>query len=101
MREEASRREPLSDVVRREPGTYTTKPRAPTPKDKATTSMTSFDFALWSADNAYGKGRLRICFASPSHDELCQGAAVLAQVCRREFGVPARNRQHRAAAAQV
>jgi 2-aminoadipate transaminase len=33
---------------------------------------------------------LRLCFASPSHEEIRQGIALLAEVCRREFGVPAR-----------
>ncbi len=44
----------------------------------------------WSADKAYGRSRLRLCFAHPSHDTLRQGVAALANVCRREFGVPAR-----------
>ena len=44
----------------------------------------------WSTDGAHGKSRMRICFASPSKDEIRQGIAVLADVCRREFGVPAR-----------
>jgi 2-aminoadipate transaminase len=44
----------------------------------------------WSTDKAYARSRLRICFASPTHDEIRQGIAVLADVCRREFGVPSR-----------
>jgi 2-aminoadipate transaminase len=44
----------------------------------------------WSTDKAYGKCRMRLCFASPSHDEIRAGIAALAEVCRREFGVPAR-----------
>jgi 2-aminoadipate transaminase len=44
----------------------------------------------WSTDKAYGKSRMRLCFASPSHDEIREGVAALAEVCRREFGVPAR-----------
>jgi 2-aminoadipate transaminase len=44
----------------------------------------------WSPDKAYGRTRLRLCFANPSHDEIRQGVAVLAEVCRREFGVPTR-----------
>ncbi|HEV7877509.1 PLP-dependent aminotransferase family protein [Bradyrhizobium sp.] len=44
----------------------------------------------WSTDKAYGKSRMRLCFASPSHDEIRAGVAALAEVCRREFGVPAR-----------
>jgi 2-aminoadipate transaminase len=44
----------------------------------------------WSTDKSYGKSRLRLCFASPSHQQIREGIAVLAEVCRREFGVPAR-----------
>ena len=45
----------------------------------------------WSTDKAYGSSRLRLCFASPSHEEIRDGVAVLAQVCRKEFGVPERS----------
>jgi 2-aminoadipate transaminase len=45
----------------------------------------------WSTDKAYAGSRLRLCFASPSHDEIRQGVAVLAEVCRKEFGVPERS----------
>jgi 2-aminoadipate transaminase len=53
----------------------------------------------WSTDRAYGKSRLRLCFAHPSHASIRQGIAALAEVCRREFGVPARiaNVEQRAA----
>jgi len=44
----------------------------------------------WSTDKAYARSRLRICFASPTHDEIREGIALLADVCRREFGVPSR-----------
>jgi 2-aminoadipate transaminase len=44
----------------------------------------------WSTDKAHAGSRLRLCFASPSHDEIREGIAVLAEVCRKEFGVPAR-----------
>ncbi|MFL6819840.1 MAG: PLP-dependent aminotransferase family protein [Bradyrhizobium sp.] len=44
----------------------------------------------WSTDKAYAGSRLRLCFASPSHDEIRKGVAVLAEVCRKQFGVPAR-----------
>src|ERR1700674_4891311 len=44
----------------------------------------------WSTDKAHAGGRLRLCFASPSHEQIREGVAVLAEVCRREFGVPAR-----------
>src|SRR5216684_2038778 len=45
----------------------------------------------WSTDKAYAGSRLRLCFASPSHEQIREGVAVLAEVCRREFGVPARS----------
>jgi 2-aminoadipate transaminase len=45
----------------------------------------------WSTDKAYAGSRLRLCFASPSHQEIREGIAVLADVCRREFSVPARS----------
>jgi 2-aminoadipate transaminase len=44
----------------------------------------------WSPDKLYGKSRLRLCFGHPTHDEIRTGVAILADVCRREFGVPAR-----------
>jgi len=34
---------------------------------------------------------LRLCFASPSHEQIREGVAVLAEVCAKEFGVPARS----------
>jgi 2-aminoadipate transaminase len=45
----------------------------------------------WSADKTWSKSRMRLCFASPSHAEIREGIAVLADVCRKEFGVPARS----------
>jgi len=44
----------------------------------------------WSPDKPYGRSRLRLCFGNPSHVEIREGVAVLADVCRREFGVPSR-----------
>jgi 2-aminoadipate transaminase len=44
----------------------------------------------WSTDKAYAGSRLRLCFANPSREQIREGIAVLAEVCRREFGVPAR-----------
>jgi 2-aminoadipate transaminase len=44
----------------------------------------------WSTDKAYSRSRMRLCFASPSDEAIREGVAVLAEVCRREFGVPAR-----------
>jgi 2-aminoadipate transaminase len=44
----------------------------------------------WSTNRAHSRSRMRLCFASPSKEEIRQGVATLAEVCRREFGVPAR-----------
>jgi 2-aminoadipate transaminase len=33
---------------------------------------------------------MRLCFASPTHDEIRNGIAALAEVCHKEFGVPTR-----------
>jgi 2-aminoadipate transaminase len=54
----------------------------------------------WSTHQAYSKSRLRLCFASPSTQAIREGIAVLAEVCRREFGVPQRiaNVERRASA---
>jgi 2-aminoadipate transaminase len=41
----------------------------------------------WSVNKAHSRSRLRLCFASPSHEEIHQGVAALAEVCRREFGM--------------
>ena len=45
----------------------------------------------WSTNKAYSKNRLRLCFANPEVDTIRQGVAVLAEVCRKEFGVPVRS----------
>jgi len=45
----------------------------------------------WSTDKAHSHSRLRLCFASPTHEQIREGVAILAEVCRREFGVPARS----------
>ncbi len=45
----------------------------------------------WATDKAYGTSRMRLCFANPSHASIREGVAALAEVCRREFGVPARS----------
>jgi 2-aminoadipate transaminase len=45
----------------------------------------------WSVNKEHSRSRLRLCFASPSHEEIHQGVAALAEVCRREFGLPANN----------
>jgi 2-aminoadipate transaminase len=44
----------------------------------------------WATDKSYARSRTRLCFANPSHEEIRVGIATLAEVCRREFGVPAR-----------
>jgi 2-aminoadipate transaminase len=44
----------------------------------------------WSTDKTRAGCRLRLCFASPSHQQIREGIAVLAEICRQEFGVPAR-----------
>jgi 2-aminoadipate transaminase len=44
----------------------------------------------WSTDAARGRSRLRICFASPSIEDIRAGIAVLAEICHKEFGIPAR-----------
>jgi len=44
----------------------------------------------WSVNKAHSRSRLRLCFASPSHEEIHQGIAMLAEVCRGEFGLQTR-----------
>jgi 2-aminoadipate transaminase len=52
--------------------------------------------AEWMTDPYEGSQRLRLCFAHPSEETIREGVARLAEVCRREFGVPMRpNRTHR------
>jgi 2-aminoadipate transaminase len=45
----------------------------------------------WSTDKTFTRSRLRLCFAHPDADTIRKGIAVLAEVCRREFGVPLRS----------
>jgi len=45
----------------------------------------------WSTSKTHSGSRLRLCFASPSHQQIREGIAVLAEVCRKEFGVPTRS----------
>ena len=54
--------------------------------------------AEWSTDKDFGKSRTRLCFANPSHETIRAGVGALAEICRREFGVPQRiaNVQQRA-----
>ena len=35
----------------------------------------------WSTDKTYSRSRLRLCFASPSEQQIREGVAVLADVC--------------------
>jgi 2-aminoadipate transaminase len=43
----------------------------------------------WSTNTECSSSRLRLCFANPSHAAIREGVAALAEVCRRDFGVPA------------
>jgi len=45
----------------------------------------------WSVDKDHARCRMRLCFASPTVEEIRTGVAKLAEICRREFGVPARS----------
>ncbi len=52
--------------------------------------------AEWMTDAAAGRTRLRLCFAHPPEQVIRDGVARLAEVCHREFGVPARSaKEHR------
>jgi 2-aminoadipate transaminase len=42
----------------------------------------------WSAEPAAARNYLRLCFALPSEQHIAEGIAKLAQVFRREVGVP-------------
>ncbi len=45
----------------------------------------------WSTDAAHSRSRMRLCFASPTATEIREGIAILADICRRDFGVPERS----------
>lgn len=45
----------------------------------------------WSTDGAHSRSRMRLCFASPTEMEIREGVAILADICRKEFGVPERS----------
>ena len=52
--------------------------------------------AEWMTDAGAGRTRLRLCFAHPSEQVIREGVARLAEVCHREFAVPARGaKEHR------
>jgi 2-aminoadipate transaminase len=44
----------------------------------------------WSTNSAHSRSRMRLCFASPSREQIRAGIAALAEVCHKEFGVPER-----------
>lgn len=43
----------------------------------------------WSVDPDNARSHLRLCFANPSEETIREGVAKLAQICSREFGLPA------------
>ena len=45
----------------------------------------------WSTNKDYARSRLRLCCANPEPETIRKGVEVLAEVCRREFGVPLRS----------
>lgn len=47
--------------------------------------------AEWSADPAFGRNKLRLCFGHPSVADIREGVARLAEICHREFGLPERS----------
>jgi 2-aminoadipate transaminase len=52
--------------------------------------------AEWMTDTTAGQTRLRLCFAHPPEQIIREGVARLAEVCHREFAVPARSaKEHR------
>lgn len=47
--------------------------------------------ADWTADPDSGRHKLRLCFANPSKEIICEGVAKLAEICHRETGIPIRS----------
>ena len=47
--------------------------------------------AEWSTDRVTGRRKLRLCFANPSREAIREGIAKLADICRRETGIPLRS----------
>ncbi len=45
----------------------------------------------WSADPASGRHKLRLCFGSPTIEDIREGVAKLADICHRETGIPSRS----------
>ena len=69
------------------------------PEPKNTTELTQVALtegvainsgAEWFADPVMGHNRLRLCFASPSKQEIIDGVKALAKICHRETGLPER-----------
>ncbi len=47
--------------------------------------------AEWSADSDWGRNKFRLCFGHPDIATIRAGVAELANICHREFGLPARS----------
>ncbi|MEP4379357.1 MAG: PLP-dependent aminotransferase family protein [Alphaproteobacteria bacterium] len=47
--------------------------------------------ADWSADPDSGRHRLRLCFGHPSHQDIREGVARLADICHQMTGLPERS----------
>ena len=45
----------------------------------------------WSADAEPARSRIRLCFGNPTVEEIRGGVEKLAEICRREFGIPLRS----------
>ena len=44
--------------------------------------------AEWSIEGPGAKRAIRICYANPPLETIREGIAALAEVCRKEFGLP-------------
>lgn len=44
----------------------------------------------WASDAEPARNRFRLCFGSPTLEEIREGVKKLSEVCHREFGVPVR-----------
>jgi 2-aminoadipate transaminase len=47
--------------------------------------------AEWSANAESGRHRLRLCFGNPDKQTIREGVRKLAEICRRETGIPPRS----------
>ena len=45
----------------------------------------------WSAEAEPARSRIRLCFGNPTVQEIRDGVKKLAEICHREFGIPARS----------